>query len=265
MGKKIPMLVWMSMCIVVGSAQDMDIYEARWFVASGGDTMPYRIMYPEAYDRGKSYPLIIFLHGAGERGRDNALQLTHGARLFASAEHRKRYPAIVVFPQCPAQDYWASVERDAERVRWQFPLLEEPGRPMGALLELLDFLMLTERVNQRRVYVAGLSMGGMGTFELLARRPGVFAAAVPICGGGNPVLAPIYATETAMWLFHGDADVVVPVALSRKMAEAIKQAGNRKLRYTEYAGVNHDSWTPAFAEPAFMPWLFRQHKKRGGR
>lgn len=261
MRNKILMAMMVSLTIQLAGAQEMSEYEARQYITPGGDTLPYRIMYPPAYLPGKRYPLVLFLHGAGERGSDNALQLTHGARLFASEENRARYPAIIVFPQCPANEYWAQVIRDSERTRWSFPLAEEPGRPMAMLLALLDDIRAREPVDERRLYVAGLSMGAMGTFELLARRPGVFAAAIPICGGGNPLLAPIYGPSTAMWLFHGDADVVVPVTLSRQMAEAIRQSGNRNLRYTEYAGVNHDSWTPAFAEPELLKWLFRQRKK----
>ncbi len=242
------------------SAQDTSLYKARYYIGQGGDTLPYRILLPEGYAAGKRFPLVLFLHGAGERGNDNALQLIHGAKLFARADIRTQYPAIVVFPQCAKDSYWARVERDPQRAQWDFPLWETPSRPMGLVMEMLDALIRTERVDTTRLYVAGLSMGGMGTFELLARQPGRFAAAIPICGGGNPLLAPLYASRTPMWVFHGEADAVVPVGLSRKMVDAARSAGG-KVRYTEYPGVNHDSWTPAFAEPDLLKWLFSHRNK----
>ncbi len=242
------------------AAQELSLYQHRYFVGAAGDTLPYRILLPENYATGKRYPLLLFLHGAGERGRDNALQLTHGAGLFVRPDVRARYPAIVVFPQCPKDQYWAGVVREPQRQHWDFPLWETPGAPMALLMGLLDTLIRQEQVDTRRLYVAGLSMGGMGTFELLARWPHRFAAAIPICGGGNTLAAPLYARHTALWVFHGDADAVVPVALSRRMVQAVQAAGGR-VRYTEYPGVNHDSWTPAFAEPDLLQWLFSQRLK----
>jgi len=237
------------------AAQDLAAYLHRYHVNAAGDTLPYRIMLPETYQAGRKYPLLLFLHGAGERGNDNDLQLTHGAKLFARPDVRAKYPAIVVFPQCPKDSYWARVERDPEHARWDYPFWEMPGKPMSMVMELLEDLIRTEQVDTLRLYVAGLSMGAMGTFELLARSPRRFAAAIPICGGGNPLLAPLYAPHTPMWVFHGADDPVVPVDLSRKMVEAARRAGG-KVRYTEYPGVNHNSWDPAFAEPDFVSWLF---------
>lgn len=251
--------VWMGLAFL--TAQEKADYLPRVFVNTLGDTLNYRILLPRDYDSGKRYPLLLFLHGAGERGEDNLSQLIHGAKLFAKQEVRNQYPAVVVFPQCPKSDYWAQMTRNEARTEWNFPFSEQPGQAMGLVIQLVEHLKITEKVDDRRMYVAGLSMGGMGTFELLARIPGEFAAAVPICGGGNPLLAPLYAGNTSLWVFHGDADTVVPVELSRKMVEAVKQAGG-KVRYTEYKGVNHDSWTPAFAEPELLKWLFSQKRKK---
>lgn len=250
-------------CIVFTSlsGQDLSIYLKRHYIGEGGDTLLYRILLPDSYQQGRKYPLVLFLHGAGERGNDNELQLVHGAKLFLNPEVRKQYPAIVVFPQCPKDGYWARVERNAERQQWDFPFHETPGRAMGLVLQLLDELVRTEQVDPSRLYVGGLSMGGMGTFELLARQPQRFAAAIPICGGSNPLLAPLYASHTPLWIFHGAADAVVPVALSQKMYEAARKAGG-KVRYTEYPGVNHNSWDPAFAEPELLKWLFAQKMKK---
>ena len=248
------------------SAQDLSAYERRLYINADGDTLPYRILYPEGYAAGKSYPLLLFLHGAGERGNDNELQLVHGAKLFLKPEIRAKYPAIVVFPQCPKDQYWARVERDPLRTDWAFPLYETPGTPMRLVMELVDMLMNDTKTDASRMYVGGLSMGAMGTFELLSRMPTRFAAAIPICGGGNPLTAPLYARNTPLWVFHGDADAVVPVRLSRKMVEAAQQAGGQ-VRYTEYPGVNHNSWDNAFAEPELMSWLMkhRNQSQKGGK
>ncbi len=242
------------------AAQELSAYLYRQFINSAGDTLPYRILLPESYESGRKYPMLLFLHGAGERGNDNEAQLIHGGKLFARPDVRARHPAIVVFPQCPKDNYWARVERSPQNPHWDFPLWETPGKAMGMVVELLDELIRKEKVDTMRLYVAGLSMGGMGTFELLARQPGRFAAAIPICGGSNSLLAPLYARHTPLWIFHGADDAVVPVVLSRKMADAARRAGG-KVRYTEYPGVNHNSWDPAFAEPELLKWLFG-HKAR---
>lgn len=246
------------------NAQDLSAYEHRLYINADGDTLPYRILFPEGYTSGKSYPLLLFLHGAGERGNDNEMQLVHGSKLFLKPEVRSKYPAIVVFPQCPKEFYWARVERDPERADWAFPLYETPGKPMRLVMELVDMLMNDTKADPARMYVGGLSMGAMGTFELLSRMPDRFAAAFPICGGGNPLTVPLYARNTPLWVFHGDADAVVPVRLSRRMVEAAQQAGSR-VRYTEYPGVNHNSWDNAFAEPELLPWLFKHRSKHSNR
>ncbi|MEL6945803.1 MAG: prolyl oligopeptidase family serine peptidase, partial [Bacteroidota bacterium] len=205
--------------------QDFSAFEKRNFTSLEGTTLPYRILYPENYDESKSYPLLLFLHGAGERGNDNEAQLKHGAQLFLESENRVKYPAIVVFPQCPKEDYWARVERNREKKEWKYPFFEKPTNALGAVIELLDQLIRKESVDTDRIYIAGLSMGGMGTFELLSRRPDLFAAATPICGGGNLLMTERYARNTDFWIFHGDEDVVVPVDLSRNMYKRLQNLG----------------------------------------
>ena len=237
-------------------AQGLEAYEQRQFISPEGDTLNYRILFPEGYENGvDTFPLILFLHGSGERGDDNELQLVHGARLFVDS--LQRYPAIVVFPQCPKESYWVRLETEGEGANRHFtlPFYEEPTPPMRKVIELLDILVLTERVNTNRLYLGGLSMGGFGTFDLLARRPNTFAAAFPICGGSNALLAPLYAGHTPLWIFHGAKDDVVPPENSRKMYHALLKAG-AEVRYTEYPEANHNSWDPAFAEPELLSWLF---------
>jgi predicted peptidase len=237
-------------------------YEANIFTFNG-DSLPYRIMYPIDFDATKQYPLILVLHGSGERGNNNEAQLVHGSGLFADEENRKNFPAIVIFPQCPADEYWATVERtyDEEGNRhFGFAEQPEPTLSMTLLIGLVEDFRDKSWVDQDRMYVGGLSMGGMGTFELLARQPDWFAAAFPICGGGDPESAAKYAEKTALWIFHGEDDDVVPVEHSIEMAGAIQKAGgNPKL--TLYPKTGHDSWTQAFNEQDLLPWVFSHRKK----
>lgn len=241
------------------------IYERHEWISPAGDTLRYRLLLPLNYDTAKSYPLLLFLHGGGERGSDNTKQLMHGARLFLNPEVRRSYPAIVVFPQCPEKDYWSNVKikiNDTTQQR-EFTFFEggNPTRAMELLLNWLPELERTHRIKQDQRYVAGLSMGGMGTFEIVRRKPGFFAAAVPICGGAHPGTAGAI-KETAFWMFHGDKDNVVPYQYSERMFEALQEFYVRsEVNFTLYRNTGHNSWDAAFAEPELLPWLFGIVKK----
>ncbi len=226
-----------------------------------GNVLPYQILFPKNYDRTQKYPLVLLLHGAGERGTDNEKQLTHGAKLFLEEKNRADFPAIVVFPQCPPESYWSSVKIDREKrpMSLDFSYADQLNWPTQAAVDLVKSLLKTESVDKKKVYLMGLSMGGMGTFETLSRYPKLFAAATPICGGGDPDLARKYAKRLPLWVFHGDADNVVEVKYSREMVAKLKELG-ANVQYTEYPGVGHDSWNNAFAEPKLLPWLFGQKK-----
>jgi len=243
------------------AAQDKTAYEKHWLV-KGSDTLPYRLLLPKNYDPAKKYPLVLFLHGAGERGNDNEAQLVHGWKLFLKDDVREQYPAIVVFPQCPANSYWSNVQFRydslAKQRTFHFQAGGAPTTAMRLLLQLLDELENRYRLDDDRFYVGGLSMGGMGTFELVSRKPRKFAAAFPICGGANPVTAKKL-KRTSWWIFHGLKDDVVPPQLSQQMADALKKV-KAKVKLTLYPEANHNSWDPAFAEPDLLPWLF-SHKK----
>lgn len=220
--------------------------------------LQYRVLYPENYDESKQYPLVLFLHGAGERGEDNKKQLAHGSKLFLDGQNRKDFPAIVIFPQCPTEDYWANVTqwRDDENKRhFDFHTGRKPTNAMKGLLSLVDSLTKLDQVDKDRMYVMGLSMGGMGTFELVSRRPKIFAAAAPICGGDNPKSARKYAGKVPFWIFHGQKDDIVLPTFSEAMVEAIKAKGG-DVKFTLYPNANHNSWDPAFAEPELLPWMF---------
>lgn len=237
-------------------------YQQKEFTLAEDKILPYRVLYPANYDKSKKYPLLLFLHGAGERGNDNEKQLTHGAKLFLKEENRSNFPAILVFPQCPENSFWASVkiERNSQPVKIDFDYSAEANWPLTAANELVKQLINEEAVDKSRVYISGLSMGGMGTFESVFRNPGIYAAALPICGGGDVKSYDQRITKTTFWVFHGDADAVVNVDLSRQMVNRLKSL-KASVKYTEYPGVNHNSWDNAFAEKDFLQWMFSQKRK----
>ena len=241
--------------------QHQNLYAKENFI-KGSDTLLYRIMMPKDFDESKQYPLLLFLHGAGERGNDNEKQLVHGSRLFADPLNRGAFPAIVIFPQCPKEEYWsnASVNRSTKPITLDYPLNKPPTQALNMVLNLMDDYLKKPFVNNKKVYVGGLSMGGMGTYEILYRRPNMFAAAFAICGGGNPETVKSYANNTELWVFHGAKDDVVNPQLSVAMVNAYLEAGG-KPNFTLYADDNHNSWDSAFAEPTFLTWLFSKSKK----
>lgn len=246
-----------------GYGQDKSLFEKKTYVSKNGDSLPYRILFPEDYDQNRKYPLVLFLHGAGERGKDNEKQLTHGTDQFLNPENRKKFPALVVFPQCPEDKYWIDISIRSKLGGNKLPDFEEsiktPSEELAIVNELVDQIIKKERVNKDQVYVMGLSMGGFGTFETLARWPEKYAAAIAICGGGNLSLTKYYADHTALWITHGAKDDVVPVALSQRIYHALKQKG-ADVRYTEFPEANHNAWDPTFEMPELLPWLFSYRK-----
>ncbi len=231
------------------------LFEPREFVGQNGKVLKYRLLKPSPYNADRKYPLVIFLHGAGERGDDNKAQLKHGMAEFCKALWREKYPCYVLAPQCPNDQKWADVD-------WSAPSSDLPDKTsdsMQLVLELADTMIKDSAVNDNRVYITGLSMGGYGTWDALARRPSLFAAALPICGGGDPKVAARFA-GVPLWCFHGADDKVVKVQRSREMIEALKAAGGTP-KYTEYAGVQHDSWTPTYSNPEVIEWMFTQLRR----
>ena len=246
----------------VVNAQDKDLFEKQLFIL-GEDTLRCRILTPVNYSPSKKYPLVVFLHGSGEKGNDNEKQLTWGADIFLDSLNRSRYPAIILFPQCPVNESWANTIRTEIKDSlggFRLDTLARPKKTTQLLLNFIDTLAASGGIDKNRIYIGGLSMGGFGTFEILWRRPDLFAAAIVICGGGTPEKVSRYAPKLPIWVFHGDADAIVPVSNSRIMVTALKSA-KMTVTYTEYPGVNHDSWKNAFAEPKLMDWIFSQKKK----
>jgi predicted peptidase len=226
----------------------------KTFTGAGGGTLPYRLLAPESVEEGKTYPLVVFLHGAGERGTNNEAQLIHGIVEFCRPENRKRYPCFLVAPQCPKEKKWADVDWHAEK----HTMTKEPSEQGRLVLELIAALQKDYPIDAKRIYLTGLSMGGYGTWDLLCRRPDLFAAAVPICGGGDEKQAEKIA-KIPIWVFHGALDTAVKVQRSRNMVAALEKAGGHPL-YTEYPDEGHASWVPAYRAPAMMQWLFAQKR-----
>jgi len=243
-------------------AQDNKAFEKGSF-SSKGYTLPYRILFPDHFDPQKKYPLILVLHGAGERGDDNEAQLKYGTKLFLNDTIRSKYAAIIIFPQCPAADFWSNVKMQddsvTKKLKWVFTHDMPPTKAMQALMGMVDEFLDKPYVDKHKMYVGGLSMGGMGTLEIIGRMPGVFAAAFSCCGGDNTLNAKKYAKKVPLWIFHGQKDSVVPYTHSESIVAAIKEAGG-KPRYTLYPNDDHNCWNNAFAEPDLIPWLFAHNR-----
>ncbi|MEN6452398.1 MAG: alpha/beta hydrolase-fold protein [Thermoguttaceae bacterium] len=233
-----------------------DLCDAKTYKSAAGESLPYRLLKPEKIEPGKTYPLVLFLHGAGERGADNAKQLTHGAREFAKADVRRRHPCFVLTPQCPEGKRWVEVD-------WALPahtMPAKPSVPMRLALELVDKLVGDLPIDKGRIYVTGLSMGGFGAWDAPLRRPGLFAAAMPVCGGGDLGQAAKF-KDMPVWAFHGDHDHTVLPSRTTDMIEAIRKAGGHP-KMTIYPGVDHDCWTATYANPKVLDWLFAQQKQQ---
>ncbi|MEZ6133573.1 MAG: prolyl oligopeptidase family serine peptidase [Pirellulaceae bacterium] len=230
------------------------LFEPREYAGADGKVLMYRLLKPLNFDPSKQYPLVIFLHGAGERGDDNVAQLKHGMQDFCTVENRDKYPCYVLAPQCPSDQKWADVDWTKAGVE----LPKETSSSLRLTLEVVDSMLKDAAVDKNRVYITGLSMGGYGTWDALVRRPNFFAAAMPICGGGDPKTAEAI-KHIPIACFHGGADTVVRPEKSRAMIEAIKAAGGEP-QYTEYPGVGHDSWSQTYSEAKNMDWLFKQRR-----
>lgn len=232
------------------SQEQTNVFNENLFVNARNEKMRYLLFVPKGYDKQKKYPLVLWLHGGGSRGDDLKLLLRygdeHGLGYFARLDNQSKYPSIIVAPQCAQNRLWAD------------PDSKQPTTEMRLVLEILEKVQADHSIDSRRLYVTGMSLGGYGTWDIIGRYPEMFAAAVPICGGGDSAKAPLM-VKTAVWAFHGDQDESVNVSESRRMITAIRKAGGTP-RYTEYKGVGHNSWERAFAEPELLPWIFAQRR-----
>ncbi len=226
------------------------VTEAMAYTNAAGASLNYRFRAPAQVETGKRYPLVLFLHGAGSRGSDNTRHLVHGWPII-SYMIEKKMECYFIAPQCPVKQRWWGFENGK--------LTAEPSVQMALVLELLDKTIKELPVDTSRMYVTGLSMGGSGTWDIILRRPDFFAAAMPICGRGDPALENRIRT-LPIWVFHGDSDNVVPPSCSRQMVAALWQCDGN-VRYREYPGVKHNSWEATYADPTVLDWLFSHVKK----
>lgn len=201
----------------------------------------YLLYLPKGYEKEseKRWPMMMFLHGAGERGDNLDLVKLHGPAMMV--ESGKEFPFILISPQCPAGKWWSELE--------QLLFLEA----------LLDDITAEYNVDVSRVYLTGLSMGGFGTWALAMEQPGRFAAIAPICGGGMKFLA-YRLKDVPTWVFHGEDDNVVPLSYSQGMVDALKLAGG-DVRFTIYPKTGHDSWRKAYADEGLYEWFLSQQRK----
>lgn len=224
----------------VSAAPESKGFQTRVFKNADGSESPYVVFIPHGYDGSKPYPVILFLHGAGETKGGSKMPAEVGIGP-AIKKQEKDFGFITIIPQAETRG-WQATGPNAQRA-----------------LKMLDEVMAAYKTDPKRVYLTGLSMGGYGTWSLAAAEPNRWAAIVPVCGGGNPQDAEKF-KQIPCWAFHGDKDAAVKVERSREMIEALKKAG-AEPKYTEYPGVGHNSWDAAYGTPELWTWLAQQSKK----
>jgi len=239
-------------CFSLGQTE---LFEKRIF-ENENFNLPYRLCIPENMDSCMQYPLVLYLHGAGERGNDNEITLKHGVLNFVSEENRQSYPCFIVVPQCPPKFRWVEVD-------WDLPshtIPHEISVPLYQTMLLLDTLIEYFPIDTNRIFVTGLSMGGFGTWDLISRYPDFFAAAVPVCGGADTSFAQKL-THIPIWTFHGEQDKIVLPSRSIDMVNLINNKGG-SARLTLYPSTGHNAWVKAYENPKMMMWLFSQTRQK---
>lgn len=226
---------------------DVD-FRKNIFVNKKGERLPYRLYVPLTYSKTQKYPLVIWLHGGGGRGTDNVYQISRndakGTHFWIAPENQAKFPTFVLVPQCPIDENWAD------------PELNQPGRALLLTIDALDAVQKEFSIDPDRIYIAGQSMGGLGVWALIQLYPERWAGAL-VLSAFDTFTQPNALTQVPVWVFQGDADTTVPVALVREMMKQLKKL-RAHYRYTEYHKVDHDVWNHAFAERDLIPWLTAQ-------
>lgn len=251
------------------------VLQKKTFTASNGLAMPYRLFLPPGYSEKVKYPVLIYLHGRGQRGTDNGKRVYSGGlflgrRSIVSPPMQQVFPAIVVVPQCSdktTNEEWAKWVGNTPETPFlglgkdgSYTLAPEPSDSGKAVLELIETTLRDYSADRKRVYLTGISMGGFGTWEYVARRPELFAAAIPMAGYSDPRQVARFA-RIPFWIFHGGADETNPVEGSRTLFALLQKAG-ANVRYTEYPDTRHgDSFKKAWAETELLPWIFSQRQE----
>jgi predicted peptidase len=245
-------ILLLSLPTLLGNMRGAD-FTPKIYTDATGKTIPYELLVPPGYDKSQKYPLILFFHGAGERGADNLIQLRFVAKDCATAEFQAAHPCFVVAPQCPTDEQWVDMP-------WGAPSGVRPAQPspamqlaLGALAEVTSEF----NIDRNRIYATGLSMGGYAVWDCVTRFPDRFAAGVACCGGGDENTITAAVARVPVWAFHSDNDPIVPVVRSRNMIAAMKKMGGNP-HYTEYQGLGHLIGPKTYSEPDLYPWLFQQ-------
>jgi predicted peptidase len=253
--KRLTFLLFFCTVSVIAIKAQTERFSKNLFINGKGDTLRYRAIYPD-YNKIRRYPLVIFLHGGGERGNDNEAQLKWGVMNFVTDQAMTMYPAIIIAPQCPLNQQWSSFQstKDSKEIHFQ----ATPSKPMELLHQLIRQIIKDALVDTNRIYITGLSMGGFGTYDAITRYPDLFAAAIPVCGGGDTSKVAVFA-HIPIWIFHGSEDPVVDPLLSVDMATALIRA-NANPGFTLCPEFGHFSWLAAYSDPLLIHWMFSQHK-----
>ena len=234
---------------------DTSLFEAHRHI-EGNDTLPYRLYRSQKADTTtEALSLVIFLHGAGERGNDNCMQLKHCIKYFLDDTVTSRYPFLLMAPQCPNERRWVDTD-------WSLPehtMDSVPTAELRGVMAVLDSLVNCGTVDPTRVYICGISMGGFGTWDALQRWPEKFAAAIPICGGGDLVYADAM-KDIPIYIFHGLQDGIVMPSRSMQMYNVLKDVGNEGAILVTYPELAHGCWDEAFSTPGLFKWLFGKRK-----
>ena len=242
----------LAFAVVPLSKADTDVeFLARTYTNAAKKTLRYRLLLPKNYDPNLAYSIILYLHGAAARGDNNTEPLNWGPRLFLETSVREQHGFFLLVPQCPRNSGWLESSlanptgtRESEALRLSLELVT-------------DALPREFNIDAKLRYLTGVSMGGYAVWVLMVRHPGLFAAAVPVCSGGDPKIVTDKAAKFPIWAFHSDDDQLVPVQQARDLVRAWREHGGT-AKYTEYTGLKHSSWKRAYVNSEMFDWLFRQ-------
>lgn len=230
--------------------------KAYIYTDNNGLKMSYRLFLPANYNPNEKYPLLLYFHGAGSRGDDNIKQLRSWVAGWMDKNVQKKNPCIILIPQCPIKQKWV----DVPWKKGSYSIKEiSISKPMELAKNIFDKVVKENSVDKKRIYVMGCSMGGYGAWNFLMRYPKIIAAAVPICGAGDPSMVKKI-KKIPIWAFHGDKDPTVPLSGSTDMLESLYSKKKNKARLTIYKGIGHNSYEFAWKEPELIDWIFRQKK-----
>ncbi len=253
--KLITIILFISFTAANLSAQ-IQYPEKRWFILAQ-DTLPYLFHAPVG--NSKKFPLVIWLHGKGERGKNNQSQFKNGAEiLLDSMKSNPAYQGYMIIPQCNSNTTWSYYDKNQPRIK----MTDDTPPIQNTLMALIHHILQNEQVDPQRIYLFGISMGGFGVWDIAMRYPDLFAAIVPICGGADPTQA-ILLKNISVWAFHGEKDQIVDSRFTTEIMQELTSLQNEQLdsRYSLIKGVGHNAWDYALKDPELLPWVFSKKKK----